>query len=135
MIKQAASVIIIGKRNDKVLILKRSSFAKNYNGFWNFPGGSVEINEEPVDAAKREVFEEASLVVDAKHLIKVSEQLWTEQDLLVHYYIALKHSGDLFLNKESLDFKWICPSKIGLINFLPIPSDLIVKIKKTMNSY
>jgi len=135
MIRQAASVIIIGKRNDKVLVLKRSSLAKNFNGFWNFPGGSIEQEEEPINAARREVLEETSLTVDAKHLLKLSEHFWDEQNLLVHHYIALKYSGDLLLNNESLDFKWICPDKIGLINFLPIPGDLITKVKKTMNSY
>jgi 8-oxo-dGTP diphosphatase len=45
---------------------------KNHRG-WDIPGGKVEKDEDPQDTAVREVFEEASVVVDHTQLVHVQE--------------------------------------------------------------
>jgi len=52
----AFSVMVVLDDESKVLLEERSD-----DGFWDFPGGSIEFNEKAEDAAKRELFEETGL--------------------------------------------------------------------------
>ena len=55
LIQCAASVLILDSEG-RLLLGKRSD-----NGYWGYAGGSVEIDENIEDCAKRELFEEMSL--------------------------------------------------------------------------
>ena len=46
------------KDNDKFLILKRSNKVKTMKGLWAGISGIIENNEEPLNRAKIEIFEE-----------------------------------------------------------------------------
>lgn len=59
-----AAVIFNAQR--QVLLVKR-----NDNGLWSLPSGHLEIGETVVEAIKREIQEELSLIVDVKKLIGV----------------------------------------------------------------
>lgn len=65
---------IVYRYGSKILVGKRNDDKK-----WTFPGGHLEENELPYEAAKRELFEEAGLYVgnkfimkDAQHTVKPS---------------------------------------------------------------
>ena len=49
-------------KDDKVLIAKRKP-EKSLGGYWEFPGGKVEQNEDPIDSLKRELLEELGLEI------------------------------------------------------------------------
>jgi len=50
-------------------------------GFWTLPGGAVDPNEQPTDAAVRECFEETGLLVRLEALIGV----FGGPEFLIHY--------------------------------------------------
>lgn len=50
-------------------------------GFWSLPGGAIDPNEEPADAAVRECFEETGLFVRPEGLIGV----FGGPEFLIHY--------------------------------------------------
>src|ERR1043166_1286743 len=52
------SCVVIQNKNKQYLLV----YNKKYNN-WSFPGGKLEPNETPLQAAKREVFEETNLSV------------------------------------------------------------------------
>jgi 8-oxo-dGTP diphosphatase len=55
------SVLVYAKRGDEVLLMRRN---KEPNlGLWVAPGGKVELDESPYDAARREMVEETGLRV------------------------------------------------------------------------
>jgi 8-oxo-dGTP diphosphatase len=56
-----ASVLVYARQNDHVLLIHRNK-APNL-GLWIAPGGKVELDESPLDAAKREMLEETGLRV------------------------------------------------------------------------
>lgn len=58
MIKSSICII---KENNKVLMLKRHSYDRTFDG-WCFPGGKVDPNETSEEAAIRELLEETGLV-------------------------------------------------------------------------
>ncbi len=59
-LKTGAAVII--EKDSKLLLLQRNH--QPWKGSWMLPAGYVEADEDPQDAAKREVLEETSLVVE-----------------------------------------------------------------------
>lgn len=61
-----SNVIVIDK-SGKLLLTKRSPSQALPNS-WCFPGGGVDLHEKPIEAAKRELFEECGLTVELDQL-------------------------------------------------------------------
>lgn len=57
-----AIAIILHPESDAVLVTKRRS-GTHVGGYWEFPGGKIEIGESDEDCVKREVIEETGLQV------------------------------------------------------------------------
>ena len=66
-----SDVVVVEITEDvcRVLLVKRKN--PPYAGLWAFPGGFVEENETLEDAAKRELYEETSLLCESLKLIDV----------------------------------------------------------------
>ena len=56
---EAAGVII--RHGNEILLVKRSYEVDNFVGIWSIPGGGVEKNEIPYEAAIRELYEETQI--------------------------------------------------------------------------
>lgn len=69
----AGAVIFDGE--GKVFLAKRGPRAKNENGKWEFPGGSVEFGEKIRDAIVREMKEEFGITVEPMELLGVNDHL------------------------------------------------------------
>ena len=71
-------------KDDKVLLIKK---AKGFGaGKWNAPGGKIEPNEKPLEAAKREVLEETGLVVRPKKYGIIEFFCGDKLEWLVHVF-------------------------------------------------
>jgi 8-oxo-dGTP diphosphatase len=97
--------VVIVLDDDKFLILKRSENVSSGQGFWNFPGGSVEEGESLEEAGARELKEEANIDIKSKDLDYVKDII--NGGLRIHIFITNKFSGKVKINKESSNFKWI----------------------------
>lgn len=66
MANSAKVNVVVGmiKRGDRFLIAERP-VGKPYSGYWEFPGGKIELGESPLDALKRELKEEIGITVTA----------------------------------------------------------------------
>lgn len=58
LVSATALVIIRDDRKEKLLLIKRTDDAKIEPGLWQAPAGRLELNELPLDCAKRELLEE-----------------------------------------------------------------------------
>ncbi|MDG6999025.1 MAG: 8-oxo-dGTP diphosphatase [Nitrososphaerota archaeon] len=56
------AVLCYLEKKDSYLLLKKAQ-GRFGGGFWNAPGGKIEPNESPEQAARREVYEETGLTV------------------------------------------------------------------------
>lgn len=122
-----ASVVIIYHKGN-ILALKRSDDSESFPGFWNFPGGSIEEGESPVEAAVREVKEEASIDIDPAKMESMGS--FDFAFLKVHYFKTDKFDGEIEINDESSGHAWIQPEQILDMVFLPMPSLLLGKVIK-----
>lgn len=118
-----AAVVILVNENDEVLVLKRSSRARSFAGYWNFPGGSVEKNEAIEEAAVRELSEEAGLKTTVDNLSFFDVVAF--QYLTVYFFITNKFSGQVKINDESTEYRWISLNEINDIKFMPFSKKMI----------
>ena len=60
------SVVVLFNNKGEVLLEERAD-----DGYFDFPGGSIDLKESAEDAAKRELLEETGLIADELKLFKV----------------------------------------------------------------
>jgi ADP-ribose pyrophosphatase YjhB (NUDIX family) len=86
-------------RENKILLCRLSKRVANIAGRWTLPGGGIEFGEDPIDALKREVYEETGLEVRAKSLAGVNSFASTHGDRKFHSIRIIYHTelvgGDL----------------------------------------
>ena len=107
----AASATIF---KDGYLLLVRRAHDPG-RGRWSVPGGRVEHGESLEQAVHREVAEETGLHIDIISLAGIREVL-PRDGALGHYvvlsYAATWRGGEVMLNDEHDDFKWIAPDDL-----------------------
>ncbi len=60
------SVVVLFNEQGEILLEERSD-----DGYFDFPGGSIDLKESAEDAARRELLEETGIVADELELFKV----------------------------------------------------------------
>ncbi len=105
-------VIAFIQRQSQIFITRRS-LDTHYGGYWELPGGKVEINETPALALQRELKEELSIDVSAASLICCLEQ----EFLNFYLYDVQNYSGELKLSAGQLDKAWIDMQEITNYQF------------------
>lgn len=113
-VKNRFSVMIpLIKRNGEIHLLfeKRAFTLRNQPGEISFPGGRIEKNESPRDAAIRETCEE--LLIGDGDL-----EIYSEGDFLVNPYAAIIYT---FIGEIKKDFFEISPSKDEVERIFTVP--------------
>ncbi len=81
------TIVIPETENKKIVMVKQfRPGAKKY--FYEFPGGLIDKNENPIDAAKRELLEETGYFSDKFELLNVSYPLPAFQTSKCYIYLA-----------------------------------------------
>jgi 8-oxo-dGTP diphosphatase len=109
----------------KVLINKRPS-GKEYEGYWEFPGGKIEDQETPELALIRELREELNIDVESSCLAPLT---FNTHDyggfyLVLLLYVCRKWNG-LVIPMEDQDICWVKARDITKYNILPADIPLI----------
>jgi ADP-ribose pyrophosphatase YjhB (NUDIX family) len=63
MVKVDAAGLLV-KLGGLILLGRRSKVCESLSGYWAIPGGAIELNESPKDAALREFFEETDVEIN-----------------------------------------------------------------------
>ena len=130
------SVVILFNKEGKILLEKRSD-----DGYYDFPGGGIDLKETAEEAAHRELFEETGLVADSLKLFKVytgevTHYVYFNGDEIYGVdlvYLCNKYHGELLPQKEEVselaffDLKDM-PEKMSIRN-KAIVKDLLEKYK------
>ena len=99
------AVVILFNEEGKVLFEVRAD-----DGYLDFPGGSVDINEEVKETAKRELYEETGLIADELELFDVysgplTKYTYFNKDVIYGvdtFYVCKKYHGELKPQKEEV---------------------------------
>lgn len=122
--------------NDKgeIFCCKRGP-GRALEGYWEFPGGKIEIGETKEETVVREVREELDSIIEP--LEYVGSTSYTYQDtkeykgfsINLYYYKCRLVSGNLTLG-EHTDAKWMKKSELNQLNFAKADTPIIEKIVK-----
>ena len=82
--------VVIQNEKGELLVI----FEKKWN-CWVFPGGKIEPNETPLEAAKREVFEETNLIIEDLEIIAEKDFDIKNQGRMGYLIKAKKYSGEI----------------------------------------
>lgn len=107
------------EKEGKYLLIKRSKIKRGlpnvYPSYWDIPGGSVEDNELPREAALREAMEEVNQKIRIDKIIHEDSQFDSSKDTVftrLVYAGEILEERDIILDpEEHTDFVWITSLK------------------------
>lgn len=110
MVINVVACILI--KNKKILLTSRPD-NKSFAGFWEFPGGKVKKGEFLVNALKREIFEEISIILNDKKIIFFCNYKIKRKNIKVHlnFFLCYEWFGKIEPN-ESQKYVWISSKEI-----------------------
>jgi 8-oxo-dGTP diphosphatase len=104
-------------KEGKVLIARRKP-GKPMAGFWEFPGGKVENNEEMINALRRELFEEFSMKVEVHSLIGVNNYNDEEISIDLYGYSCVFINATFELTDHD-QYAFVLPQDLNLYHLAP----------------
>jgi 8-oxo-dGTP diphosphatase len=105
-------------RDGKVLLVRRAHSPGK--GFYSLPGGRVEFGETLKAAVHREVDEETALQIEIVDFVgwrEVTPGTTGGGPYLIMSFAARWKDGEVTLNEELDDYKWLAPNALGELNF------------------
>ncbi|MGL5243727.1 MAG: NUDIX hydrolase [Sarcina sp.] len=146
---KASILIPIIKKDEQyhILFQMRSKTLKRQPGEISFPGGIIELNESPKEAALRETCEELGTTINNINIICELDLFIDSSNLIVHPFLAIMDNiSDLNINKEEVDHIFLVPidylashkplcyeNELLTIRHKDFPYDLIANKEAYMN--
>lgn len=99
-------------------LILQTSKGKDF-GKWVVPGGKLDLNETPIDAFAREVFEETGLTVNHVNLLGIRDYTARSGNhyQFYDYTSSVEDDKRIKINEESLAFRWITKDQIPNFTF------------------
>ena len=124
--------ILYDVSGDKVLITKRTE-KQFLTGYWEFPGGKVENDEDSFTALRREFYEELGVnLKSAKRLMKISHD-YTEKNVLLDVWEIDEWEGEP-ISREGQEMIWSHKNNLFEYKF-PEADKHIIKTLQLPNIY
>ena len=111
------------KAGNKYLILLRSYEEGHAPNTWDFPGGALEMGEEPPGALKLEIYEETGL--EAKvfdRLANYEIEIKGMPHNFIIYKVKIISNSPIKLSKEYVAYKWASKEEIKKLKLNPFLS-------------
>ena len=127
------SAVTLVDQDGRVLISKRPE-GKHMSGFWEFPGGKLEIGETPEECLIREIKEEIDINLSNFCFSPLTFSLneYDEFNILLLLYVCREWEG-IILGKEKQELKWVFPKDLYNKNLLPADKELIPFIRDNIS--
>jgi len=110
------------------LWLKRAA-DKPEGNMWGVPGGKFEVNENPEEAAVRELFEETGITIDARSQLHGLGALYVrkpEVDYIYHLFqINMERAPTISLSAEHLEYTWASLNESKNLNLMAGAEELL----------
>ena len=122
------------RHNDQILILKRSEKVRSMKGLWSGISGIIENNENPIDRAKIEIFEEVGIkekeirLVKKLEKMKIQSQQYKNHEWEIFPFLFETKKDSIELNWENSEFKWILPKELKNYQTVPNLEKILVNL-------
>lgn len=135
-------------KDGKYLITKRSNGKRLFPGMWTVPGGNLEmvdyINDEKDTSShwynvvekvlRREISEEVGLLVKNINYLTSMTMMAGESPMMILSLYCDHHEGDVVLNDESIDHKWVTLEEAKGYELIEGIYDELVMLDKILNN-
>lgn len=102
-----------------------------YKGWWEFPGGKIEVGETPEEALVREIHEELDTEIRVGELIDTIEYDYPTFHLSMDCFWAEIVAGRLVL-KEAEEARWLTKEMLESVQWLPADQTIIDAIYREL---
>lgn len=100
------------RKDNKILVIKRSAKEEVFEKLWDIPGGRMNFGEMPKDALIREIHEETGLEVNILNPFTVWSFMASEDLQVIGITMLADYvSGEVKLSEEHTEYKWIAPKE------------------------
>lgn len=113
--KLVAAAIAI---NDGRVLVTRRAPGQSLEGYWEFPGGKLELKESPQQCIERELYEELGVAASAGEVITESIYEYPGGTIKLIAIEATLHDHNLRLSVHDA-FEWIFPELLLDLNLAP----------------
>lgn len=100
-------------------------------GFWEFPGGKVEIDETPYQTLQREIAEEIDIHIHETKFLKTVNHSYDDRDITIHAYLVEGWDGIPFA-KEGQPSRWVAQEDLNADDF-PDANRPIIEMLKNLD--
>ena len=128
MMSESVLIVVAGLiyREDKLLIAQRPE-GKQGASKWEFPGGKLEVDEDPRSCLRREVKEELDIDIAVEQIVEVVHHKYPDRAVLLLFFQCRYVSGEVSAI-DCADFAWVEPSRLSQYDFLAADLDLIERL-------
>ena len=128
MLKRVEVVAAVIVRDGTVLATQRGY--GEYEGWWEFPGGKVEPDEEPRDALVREIREELDAEIEVGAYLCTAERDYPGFHLSMACYVCRLASEDEQLDlREHHAARWLSAAELDDVAWLPADVQAVEAIR------
>lgn len=105
------------EKDGKILLVKEGDHNKAAFGKWNHPAGLIELGEDTIEAAKREVSEETGYEFTPKNILGIY-CLVKKENADIHHPVKIIFTGTISdqkvreLESDISETKWFTPEEI-----------------------
>ena len=127
MIEVAAAIIIF---QNKILCFQRGLAKYDYVSYkYEFPGGKLNQNEDPITALKREINEELKIEINIQNKFKTIFFKYPDFEIKMHCYICTTNtfSGKLY---EHIDYKLMEIKNLDQLDWIEADIKLVKELMK-----
>ena len=110
----------------KILLTNRPA-DKPHGGFWEFPGGKIDLGESPHQSLHREICEELNIEIAIEAVSKTVYHRYEWGNVLIIAYNCTWLSGEI-QHLEVADHRWLAPEQLRDFKILPADQPIIAEI-------
>lgn len=131
-IRQVVVALIV--RGDEVLICRRRA-DQPMALKWEFPGGKIEPNEQPVDALKRELQEELGIEAEIGAEVAHFRHQYKRGGMVELAFFRVENFSGELQNMIFAEVRWVKRTELPAYDFLEADKDLIRNISSGLLSF
>lgn len=120
------AAIILNEQQDQIFITKRPE-KLHKGGYWEFPGGKVELGESAEQGLIRELQEEIDITASEMSLFEHFDFDYPEKSLTFDFFVVSDFDGKPY-GKEGQEGKWVAISDLNGYTFPEANEPVLEKV-------
>jgi 8-oxo-dGTP diphosphatase len=122
--KVVHAAVAVLMREDGMVLLGNRPAGKAWAGWWEFPGGKIEVGETPVQALQRELAEELGVQATEAYPWLVRTFDYPEKTVKLNFFIVKSWQGEP-VGREAQQLSWQNPSGLTVEPMLPANTPIL----------